>query len=176
MNSPTPIIAVVEHCFAAPTKVREAVLAGRFVDYVNSVDKVTYPAINPDLPDWVKSLFHEVIAFGAKRAIDPVVTFARAMHSGMVAPNKIHCDAKSQAGTGFWEHKKHGPIFTRDTPIDEIDCNNEAEWRVYQFVPALFNRCLIHWGNHWHRADPVKGYGDSPANGRLVLTCFFNFK
>jgi hypothetical protein len=54
------------------------------------------------------------------------------------------------------------------------DYNNPKKWIKDWQCQAKSNRLLIHDSLYWHCAEPVGGWGESPNNGRVVITCFFN--
>lgn len=184
-----PIVAVLDDAAEDPDSIRANVLSGEFSDYRSEWDGAVYPAINADLDPAASVAMVDLIAEVLDRPIDPKAVFSRAMFGKTMAPNKIHSDAimggfaahlylspsnPDGTGTSFWRHKKHGPVHLPHMPVEDFDCSDLGQWVRYASVTAEYNRLMIHCGRHWHLAEPIRGFGDSPESGRLVVTCFFD--
>ena len=115
--------------------------------------------------------------------------FARATYAGLAAENKIHSDLvmgsfaahvylsldwPAGSGTSFWTNKLLGMRHTAGMDPATIRSNSVEDWDRYLSAQAVFNRMLIHRGDAWHLAEPVGGWGSTPEDGRLVVTCFFD--
>jgi len=187
-----PVLAVFDGFFRDPEQVRRDILAGPFADVCNPVDGVSYPDINIEVPpyvsEYVVTRLEEI--FSAK--VNPKVIFARLTRAtGRKAPHAVHSDRimgqysahvyisrewPEGAGTSFWTHVTEGSRHDENTDIDLIakDYNDLSQWEKTINCQGLFNRVLIHDACFWHCAEPIGGWGDSPENGRVVLTCFFD--
>lgn len=185
-----PILAIQDMFLRDMSAAREALCQGCFSDITNPMDGVIYPAINTAVPSWLQKELVSGVEFLLGRNVQVRHLFARAMYAGMSASNKVHSDLAmgsryaSQlylsehwpegSGTAFFAHKKHGHQHTEHTPVSDIDCNDLNQFSRSVTVQAQSNRLLMHRGDCWHLAEPIGGWGDRPANARLVLTCFFD--
>ena len=184
-----PHIAVFDDFFTDPNSVLDNIILGEFSDVESPFDGVTYPALqlkpNVDLKPVIEKILGEKIFV--------VTTFARLTSSAQpAAPNQIHPDtvmsthalliyvSKDWAeghGTSFWSHGKWGPSHdprVQDNQELQRDSNDESKWLRKSLVQGAFNRALFYDSKLFHRAEPVGGFGSGPADGRIVLTCFFN--
>lgn len=184
-----PVISIQDRAFRHVDAVRADVLAGKFADITSPLDGVVYPAIQKELPPEALVEFADGIAFLMGRRPTVKAAFARATYAGLVATNKIHSDLimgtyaahvylshewPDGAGTSFWSNKHVGMRHRPEIDPEIIRPNEPADWERYLSVQAKYNRILIHRGDAWHLAEPVGGWGKTPEDGRLVLTCFFD--
>ncbi len=164
-----------------------------FSDVVNPVDGVAYPLICADIPEGVKA---EVIARLEDLKGSPlegVTLFMRRSPRGVPVPHAAHSDQSMgryslmlylnrvedcQGGTSFLSHRASGisyaPEFHGFVDLINIDQNNHDAWGVREMADMAPNRAVIFDASRIHRAEPVGGFGDTPGNSRLVLTCFFS--
>lgn len=189
-----PIISIYDDFFSNPAAVRSAVLAGEFADITNQADGVVYPGISVPpravQEELISGVTFIMLSLNAGRVV-PGSIFCRATYANMVARNKIHSDVvmgthaahvylskewPDGAGTTFFTNKTQGMRHTQDTDVDAVRPNEPADWAKYCSVQAAYNRLLIHRGDAWHLAEPVGGWGTSPADGRLVATMFFTLE
>lgn len=170
----------------------DVVERGRFEDFVSPWDDVKYPGINKALPLWVVDAFVSRLSDVVGEAVHIQAIFARLTSSDMgVAPHRIHCDKlmgqysahvylskewPAFAGTAFWDHATEGAMQTDQTDVERVmsDSHLESAWRNSFTCQGRYNRLLIHDSRLWHSAEPAGGWGTTPTNGRVVLTCFFN--
>ena len=187
-----PIIGIFDDFLLKPDESIASVLAGPYEDYHSPVDGVVYPAINKEVPDDLGLEMIQKLAFLMRRELrdlDVVTLFSRAMFHGMSAPNKIHSDVimgryaahlylskdwPEGAGTSFWRHREQGATHTDRTKLELMDHNDLSQWERVVTVQGKRNRLLIHHADHWHLAEPIGGWGGSPGDARVVITCFFN--
>ena len=187
-----PLIGIFDDFLADPDRAIESVLAGSYEDYLSPADGVTYPAINRNLPQAVGLEVMQKLAYLMRRDLrdlDVRTIFSRAMFQGMAAPNKVHSDVimgkyaahlylskewPDGAGTSFWRHREQGAIHHDRTKLDQMDCNDLTQWERVVTVQGKRNRMVVHHADHWHLAEPVGGWGESPGDARVVITCFFN--
>lgn len=153
----------------------------------NPVDGVVYPGISVDIPDIVKRFI--------LRTLKPRdhTLFMRLSLSGVAVPHQAHTDSmmgtKSlmlylnrpehcKGGTSFVRHKQTGMISDPRDKFEErlwqLDTNKPKAWEIYEQVDMRSNRAAIFPAKLMHRAEPSGGFGDSPENGRLVLTMFYS--
>lgn len=162
-----------------------------FVDVMNDFDGVTYPLICADIP---RHLVISVLGHIAKHFAmpkDPVM-FMRRSPAGVPCPHQVHSDASMgdyslmlylnaeedcQGGTSFLSHRLTGIAYNPGLPqaveIIIADQNRPDAWEVRNMAEMLPNRAVIFKADALHRAEPVGGFGDTPENTRVVLTCFF---
>lgn len=162
-----------------------------FSDVMNDFDGVTYPLICADIP---RHLVISVLGHIAKHFAMPVdpVMFMRRSPAGVPCPHQVHSDASMgthslmlylneekdcQGGTSFLSHKLTGIAYNPELSMFAnlvVDDQNSAEaWDVRDMVEMRPNRAVIFDAGRLHRAEPVGGFGDTPENTRVVLTCFF---
>jgi len=92
-------------------------------------------------------------------------------------------DEHAQGGTDFFRHRPSGtlraPVYPEDwdawdvkTPDDlwtkviRPHTNDASKWDLVRHVPMKFNRLVLFRPWLWHNAGV--GFGDRPANGRLI--------
>lgn len=152
----------------------------------NTVDGVTYPGISVDIPEEVKRFI--------LKTLQPkdYTLFMRLSLAGVPVPHQAHTDStmgtKSlmlylsrpehcQGGTSFVKHKKTGMVTDPRDSFEEqvwkLDTNKRKAWEIYEQIDMRANRAAIFPAKLMHRAEPTGGFGDSAANGRLVLTMFY---
>lgn len=184
-----PIIHIQDDFFEDGKQTRNLILSTTFQDVTSPVDLVTYPDINLSIPDSVKEEFLSKLSEIMCSKIQPNFLFARAMIHDRPVPHKVHSDFNmgdysahvylsldwpEHSGTSFYKHDSEGYEGMLCTDWSKINHNSLSCWSKYAHVEAKFNRVLVHDSKHWHMAEPHNAWGDSPENGRLVLTCFFN--
>lgn len=87
---------------------------------------------------------------------------------------------EGDSGTAFWKHKETGATEINFGDADlfnvvKLDWDNPDAWEQVEYVAAKENRAVIYKGNLFHSRFPFKAFGDTPENGRLIATAFFNF-
>lgn len=163
-----------------------------FTDVVNDFDGVTYPLICSNIPDHFKLGVLSLIAKHFALPISPTM-FLRRSPKGVPCPHQVHSDASMgryslmlylnaeddcEGGTSFLSHRATGIGYNPQLPeaatIVTADQNNSQAWDVRDRVNMHPNRAVIFDAARLHRAEPVGGFGDTPENTRVVLTCFFS--
>jgi len=79
-------------------------------------------------------------------------------------------------GTAFWRHKEQNcdSINPKEDPSQYVaDGLDETKWECRRIVEMRFNRLILFDSALWHSPFPRAGWGDSPANGRLIQVYFF---
>lgn len=172
-------------------ELQEYAKTAMFTDIVNEADGVTYPLICAEIP---RHLVISVLGHIAKHfAIpkDPVM-FMRRSPSGIACPHQVHSDASMgthslmlylnseedcRGGTSFLSHRVTGiaynPAMSMFADLVVDDQNFSEAWDVRDMAEMRPNRAVIFDASRLHRAEPVGGFGDTPENTRVVLTCFF---
>lgn len=88
-----------------------------------------------------------------------------------------------ESGTGFYRHKARGwrqmPALAdlmRDPAFQSLkaDMGNLDAWERYDFVPGIFNRCLVFDSSLIHCRVPSEGFGMGDADSRMTWTAHFN--
>jgi hypothetical protein len=153
-----------------------------FRDEVNPADGVSYPAICRDVPTYGTQ---QRLAAIMGRPVNLHALFLRLSLAGVPVPHQAHHDQAMgdfslmlylnrpehcQGGTALLEHADGEP----DEPTWRRDTNTPDKWRVLSLCQMRANSAFIFRSNLWHRAEPIGGFGDSTANGRLVMTGFFS--
>lgn len=159
---------------------------------VNPIDGVVYPGINTDIPQNLRDevQFKLQLALGGSAKINMI--FTRLSLQGVEVPHQAHNDATHgmmslMVYLNRPEHCKGGTEFVTmsgDMEYGPADDYELEKWRMWTNEPPLWdrsgicnmkpNRAFIFDSRLMHRALPIGGFGDSPANGRLVLTAFFD--
>jgi len=166
--------------------------SAEFTDVVNDFDGVTYPLICADIPDHLKLSIFCMIAKHFDAPISPTI-FMRRSPAGVPCPHQVHSDASMgrhslmlylndeehcEGGTSFVSHRATGIAYNPESPdavaIVVADQNNANAWDVRQRVWMRPNRAVIFDASMLHCAEPIGGFGDTPENTRVVLTCFFS--
>lgn len=90
-----------------------------------------------------------------------------------------------ESGTGFYRHRETGWIelppaaeFVRQRDFERMHRQmlegSEEHWERYDFVPGLYNRCLIFDSALIHCRVPREGFGTSDEDSRMTWTAHFN--
>jgi hypothetical protein len=171
---------------------REWAINQDYTGSVNPADGVLYPGILADVPD----LLYDEVVNGIQRMLGrpilPQTMFLRLSTLGMEAPHQAHNDEvmgdfsfmlylnteeQCTGGTELVVHKDTGMYCTPHTDDEMLawakDTNVRDAWRVKQLIEMKPNRAAAFNAHLMHRAAPIGGFGSSPENGRLALTCFF---
>jgi len=153
----------------------------------NPVDGVEYPLINrnlePALEHWMVgklSLLHD-------EPIYAHMIFGRLSTEGVQPPHWAHTDDSMAAWTALYSingggetwlltHKRtgvHAPTTQQTKNIVHADTNNEDAWEANYKIKWEPNM-LATYPSHWvHAAVPREGFGQSAADGRLMVVCFY---
>ncbi len=166
-------------------------MTAEFADVVNDFDGVTYPLVCAEIPNHLRVA---IIFAVAKHFAFPTdyVMFMRRSPAGVPCPHQVHSDASMgthslmlylnaeedcEGGTSFLSHRLTGIAYNPELPeaveIVQADQNRPDAWQVRDMVEMYPNRAVIFKADALHRAEPVGGFGDTPENTRVVLTCFF---
>lgn len=162
-----------------------------FTDVVNEADSVTYPLICDNIPNHLRLAVLCAIAKHFDLPEAPVM-FMRRSPAGVPCPHQVHSDLSMgdfslmlylnaeddcEGGTGFMSHRALGIAYHPELPeavaVIQADQNREEAWQIREMVDMRPNRAVIFDADRLHRAEPVGGFGDTPENTRVVLTCFF---
>lgn len=172
---------------------REYADSASFGTIRNDADGVDYPEICADIPDHVKAEIFSRLESIKGAPVDNPVLFMRRSPAGIHCPHQVHSDKTMgkyslmlymnriedcQGGTSFLSHKATGigynPEWQEFVSIITADQNNSDAWDVRELASMQPNRAVIFDAARLHRAEPVGGFGETPQDMRLVLTCFFS--
>lgn len=174
------------------SELREYADTAVFEDVVNPIDGVVYPLICADIPDRIKAeIFAKLEDFKGSPIESPTI-FMRRSPAGVPVPHAVHSDmsmgthslmlylnrpAHCQGGTSFLSHKATGIGYNPEHPafadIVVSDQNNYDAWTIRDMIAMKPNRAAIFDASRLHRAEPSGGFGTTPRDMRVVLTCFF---
>ena len=164
-----------------------------YTGITNSKDNVFYPDLNDKIPNKVKE---EIVKKLLKDELEPKFSelFLRMSCAGVDCPHEVHTDSLMNqyslmfyvnrledciGGTSFLRHKETGlqydPVNEKQLKVWQRDMNIRDKWDIVDYCHMIPNRALLFETNQMHRAEPIGGFGDSPKNGRLVLTGFFSY-
>jgi hypothetical protein len=78
-------------------------------------------------------------------------------------------------GTAFWRHKSLGDnSLTPDNSMRiNQDLTRRSAWEIESLVGMRYGRGVLYPANMIHSAYPQEGWGDGPANARLIWTALF---
>lgn len=164
-----------------------------FEDVENSADGVVYPKICEDIPGECRDEILQRLAILKGEPLAHCKLFMRLSPKGVHVPHQAHTDnvmgtgslmlylnreEHCAGGTALVRHKASGITYAPedDAYVDLVraDANNPDAWEIVEAVPMLPNRAFIFDARLFHRAEPLGGFGFTPANARLVLTAFFS--
>ena len=163
-----------------------------FDGMVNPVDGVFYHGVSLDIPESVRLEVIKNLEALEDSEVKVNAMFLRLSLEGVIAPHQAHTDStmgiKSlmlylnrpedcYGGTALVEHENGmycNPIGDVQELIWRRDTNKPDKWKVTELCRMEPNKAFIFDANLMHRAEPVGGFGDSPINGRLVLTAFYD--
>lgn len=166
-------------------------MTAKFTDVVNEFDGVTYPLICADIPNHLRAAVLRQIENEFAIPESPTM-FMRRSPAGVPCPHQVHSDASMgthslmlylnaeedcDGGTSFLSHRLTGiaynPALPEAVEIIAADQNRPEAWEIRNMAAMRPNRAVIFKADALHRAEPVGGFGDSPENTRVVMTCFF---
>lgn len=172
---------------------REYADSATFEDVENDADGVVYPQICEDIPSECRDEILQHLAIVKRAPLTHHKLFMRLSPSGVHVPHVAHTDnvmgdysmmlylnraEHCQGGTSLLKHRASGIAYA---PEDEkylepvrADANDLDAWDVLETIPMAPARAFIFDARRFHRAEPVGGFGFTPANARLVLTAFFS--
>lgn len=155
----------------------------------NPEDGVGYPDISIDIPDEVTlEILRRLRSLFPFSEIYAKAIFMRLSKEGVKAPHYAHTDSimgthslmlyinPGDGGTAFLRHESgmtEEPKNQDEYELWQRDMNVLDKWERIDFCPIKPNRACIFQANQFHSAEPYGGFGNSPENGRLVLTIFF---
>ena len=183
---------VIDHFLPEFEELQKYAQTAEFTDVVNGFDGVTYPLICADIPDHLKLSIFCMIAKHFDAPVSPTI-FMRRSPAGVPCPHQVHSDRSMgrhslmlylnaeddcEGGTSFLSHRATGIAYNPELPeaaaIVVADQNNPEAWDIRDMAEMRPNRAVIFDAATLHRAEPVGGFGDTPENTRVVLTCFFS--
>lgn len=183
---------VIDHFLPEFDELQKHAQTAKFTNVVNDFDGVTYPLICADIPNHLKLSILCLIAKHASAPISPTI-FIRRSPAGVPCPHQAHSDRSMgrfslmlylnaekdcEGGTSFLSHRATGIAYNPEHPdataVVVADQNNPDAWDIRGMAEMRPNRAVIFDAARFHRAEPVGGFGDTPENTRVVLTCFFS--
>ncbi len=169
---------------------KQAAVQADYQGVVNPGDGVEYPDITTDIPAECLTEIQTKLNEAMGWEVDIKTIFMR-LTSKLTAgaPHQAHNDAvmgnytlllylnDGPGGTSFVKHIETGMEAQPETQAQfdawERDTNTPEAWVITEMVEMKENRANIINAERMHRAEPVGGFGESPQNGRIVLTAFF---
>ena len=164
-----------------------------FSDVVNPVDGVVYPLICSEIPEGIRAEILAKLEDFKGAPIESPTIFMRRSPAGVPVPHAVHSDMSMgshslmvylnreedcRGGTSFLSHKATGIGYNPDRPdfayIVAADQNNHDAWMIRDMIDMKPNRAAIFDASRLHRAEPSGGFGTTPRDMRVVLTCFFS--
>jgi len=164
----------------------------RALDYtgtVNPVDNVMYPDVSAE----VNPLLLEYITARCSKYLGKKVVPKTAFHrltcaSTDTAPHQAHNDEDmgqytfllywqdGPGGTALVEHAGGWKYPQTDAEVKTWarDTNVYESWIEYDRVEMEANRATVFDSRIMHRAEPVQGFGECSADGRIATIVFFD--
>lgn len=189
---------VVDHFVKNPDAVRESALLSGFGTWKPSKGEVgssIYEGMNfwgdhaSLLKGLIQALACTVIPNSMFFRVTNETTEAAYVHSDREAGDYTAIvylsHHESESGTGFYRHRETGmtrmPSFAEMSATPdffeqmkhEMVSGSSEHWEQVKFVPGDFNRALIFEAPLFHARCPKNGFGNSPADGRMVWVCHF---
>lgn len=178
-------------------EIRERVIAHEF-NTETGPDGLPYTGIcRLEVPHW-----HDLISQALGRTINPKLSVFRLNLAGELPHSWVHSDEAclsdyasvlylnpvSQGGTAFWRHVGLGldhlpspeELKGRGMHVDWFYAMMNREWKDLNFweqvgfVGMKFNRFVTYPTSKFHSRYPFEGFGNTPADGRLVWACFYS--
>lgn len=192
------MIQVFDNFVADPERIRQTALQSGFGSWKpnkGDIGAAFYEGVNfwGDHASLFRALFKNI------GTIIPSSMFFRITNPGMEHA-LIHSDREygentaivylspntnRNSGTAFYQHRETG--WTDMPPLDELMKRPDFErirqqmldaedkdWKIYKFVEAKFNRCLVFDAPKIHCRIPKVGYGTTDSDSRMVWVCHFN--
>jgi len=172
---------------------REYADISKFSDIKNEFDGVVYPKICVEIPDHVREEILAKLETWKGSKITGETMFMRQSPLGVECPHKVHSDLSMgryslmlylnrlehcAGGTSFVSHIDTGiayhPVWPGFVDIITAHQNLDESWQVREIAHMIPNRAVIFDAGALHRAEPIGGFGSTPQDTRLVLTCFFS--
>lgn len=160
-----------------------------YKDYTSPVDGVIYPGVCVVIPSFIKfEILANLHCWGGSKPKN-VMMFMRLSLAGVKAPHSAHHDGvmgkfslmlylnraeHCNGGTELLTHTETG-YCESDKDNDALlyeQSNNKEAWHCNFIAKMDTNRAFLFNANRFHRA--TESFGDSPENGRLLLTAFFS--
>jgi hypothetical protein len=166
--------------------------AAPYRDVTNPVDRVSYPDICTELPDWLREAVTARLTELEGRPVNVHFMFTRLSLAGSPCPHQAHTDSTMGArsamlyltrsndcrgGTALVRHVTgfdRDPLGAGDHVIWARDTNRPEQWEITELCEMRANRAFLFDSRRMHRAEPVGGFGTTSQNGRLVLTTFYS--
>ncbi len=178
-------IVVIDGFYQDPDKIREEALKMDFGVSGNYPGKRTTPLTEGDVREFLEGILDIKIDkmswesgeyTGAYQYVTAKeTTWVHAdRHSDFSCVVYLHPNPSENSGTSLYTHKETGSMSYHDNEgeVLEGDGDRPEKWIRRDTVGNVYNRAVIFRGDLWHAADDY--FGDSPENGRLFQTFFFN--
>lgn len=186
----------MDEFFDNPDLLRVLLTSQKYSGITNPVDGITYKGVSLNIPTVFKEEFIAKIEHLMHGTISKHLVFARLRPENQdKPPHEVHTDKimgqytalvylnpndQCKGGTAFLEHisgylSKH-PETDEEMALWEADTNDLSKWTKTGYCQMKYNRCLILRSDLLHMAEPISGFGSTPDDARLVLTCFFDIE
>jgi hypothetical protein len=169
---------------------RDYALQLEYKDVEAPFDGVTYKNIGLPVPDGAIQRMAMQLTWIMGYRVDLKHTAFRLSLEGSLPPQWAHSDAEvaqygfflhlnpAQGGTALLEHIETGMRFhphnSEQLEAWQRDHNLPPAWNQIAKIDAAPNRAVILRADVMHGALPIYGYGQTPADGRLILLSFFD--
>lgn len=179
------MIQVIDNFLEDFARFRRHADACKYIDCKNPADGVVYPGISREIPLGVSAAIVCRLERELGLHLREMTLFTRLTLDGQSVPHRAHNDASMgqyglvvylnraehcRGGTEFVEHKSADPS---EIEIMQRDANNDDAWIVTDSADMAPNRAVLFDADLMHRPRVPYGFGSTPADGRLVLVCFF---
>lgn len=173
--------------------VRDYAIAQEYRD-TEGPDGALYPGICAEVPGPVLAEAFLNLESLLGRQPEFRLSFFRLSLGNIVPPHWAHTDAaltkylllvyltapaQCKGGTAILQHEsgmKTNPVTEEQVQLWRRDTNDQSKWKLRDVTGMAFNRGVVYRTDVFHAALPKEGFGTNPADGRLVLTIFFDVK
>lgn len=168
-----------------PEAVRRAALSAEFIDWAAPDGEVYKRVCITEIP-WLRDRLEQVVG-----PVDMLGMGYRLNFAGELPNAAIHSDVgwgthalvlylnhESPGGTAFWQHRATGArrLGPKDGKLLERvrgDWNDETAWKLVDLIPLKFNRAAIYESALFHSRIPLRAFGSTREDGRLIAVAFF---
>jgi hypothetical protein len=169
-----------------PEAVRRAALGAEFIDWAAPDGEIYKRICITEVPG-LRDRLEEVMG-----PVDLLGMGYRLNYAGELPNAAIHSDIgwgthalvlylnhEGPGGTAFWQHRATGAKRLNPGEVKlyeriRHDWNDETAWKLVDLIPLKFNRAAIYEGALFHSRFPLRAFGATPEEGRLIAIAFFS--
>lgn len=191
-------VETIDDFLPNPQEFRDLAIKAPFYD-IRGPDAVMYKNINVRPSNEFEPLLSQKLGRTAKVGY----SLLRVSHEGELANAAIHSDntydeyagvlylnppGQCEGGTAFWRHKKHGfTHFPTEHDIRRLgksptrvytdihnSYNDVDQWEQTHLAEMRFNRLVTFETKAFHSRFPLRAFGSTTSDARMIVALFFN--